>query len=128
MADQFHYVLDPMSRISIAEIPSIFIGRFLNIYFLAKTKILLKSRFFWLRSTGSSYVGTIVHSVIGDFFVFLGVVSFSSIASIILLNSLSNILTITFLSWIPVLVVYFIKNTCGIDEFNYKEKFNPFTL
>jgi uncharacterized integral membrane protein (TIGR00697 family) len=128
LSAQFHNVLDPMARISIVEIPAIIIGRFLNIYLLSKSKVLLNSRFFWLRSMASSCFGTVAHSVFVDFLMFWGIASYSTIASIMFLNSLSDIFTIIFLSWIPVVIVHFLRNKIGIDEFNYKEKFNPFKI
>ncbi len=128
LSEQFHNVLDPMARIPIVEIPGLVIGRFVNIYFLSKSKVLLNSRFFWLRSITASCFGTIAHTAIGDFFMFLGIASYSTIASIIFLNNVCNLFTIIFLSWIPLIVVYFLKNKLGIDEFDYKEKFNPFKL
>ena len=124
----YHIVLDPMIRISLVEVPGILIGRFINIYFLARTKVLLNSRFFWLRSILSSCLGAVVHTILVDFFVWVGITSFSTIISIIFLNSLINIAAILLLSWAPFLIVYFIKNKLGIDEFDYKEKFNPFKL
>jgi len=50
----------------------------------------------------SSCFGTIAHTVAGDFVIFWGIASYSTIASILFL--------------------------LGIDEFDYKEKFNPFKL
>jgi uncharacterized integral membrane protein (TIGR00697 family) len=128
LSAQYHAVLDPMARIPLIGIPAIIIGRFANIYFLSKMKILLNSRFFWFRSILSSCLGAVFHTIFIDFFLWVGLVGYSTIASIIFFNSMANIFTILFLSWIPLLFVYFVKNKLGIDEFDYKEKFNPFTL
>jgi len=126
IAVHFHAVLYPMSRVAISEVPALIIGRFINIYFLAKSKILLNSRFFLIRSMASSCLGAVTRTIIVNYFIFSGVLGYSAIASIVFIRSLFDIFTIVFLSWIPFLVVYFVRNKLGIDEFNYKEKFNPF--
>jgi uncharacterized integral membrane protein (TIGR00697 family) len=128
LSTQYHAVLDPMGRIPLVGIPGIIIGRFANIYLLSKMKILLNSRFFWLRSIISSCLGAVLHTIFVDFFLWVGLVEYSTIVSIIFFNSIMDIFTIVFLSWIPLLFVYFIKNKLGIDEFDCKEKFNPFTV
>ena len=128
LTKQYHAVLDPMLRLPIIVIPGILIGRFTNIYFLAKSKILLNSRFFWLRSVLSSCLGAVLHTIFVDFFAWVGLASYSTISSLIFFNSMINVFAILSLSWVPLGIVYFIKTKLGIDEFDYKEKFNPLKL
>ncbi|MCD6047107.1 MAG: uncharacterized protein K0S08_754 [Gammaproteobacteria bacterium] len=105
----------------------IFCGRFLNLYAITKLKILVKGRYFWLRSIFACLVGDIValsiiygvdfwdkpfaikaHLFLSDLFVR---VSYSIVGG-----------------GVGLLVVSYLKKKEGIDVYDYHTNFNPFSL
>lgn len=67
----YHFVFGSMIRIYFGAWSSLFFANFLNTYLLVKLKILMRSRYFWLRSICSSGLGEVVYTVIG-FYAILG--------------------------------------------------------
>jgi uncharacterized integral membrane protein (TIGR00697 family) len=56
-ASDYHFVLGPVFRISIASFAAYFLASFVNVYILTKWKALWNGKLFWLRSFGSSTIG-----------------------------------------------------------------------
>ena len=56
----FNYVFGSILTGVPALVLAIFLGRFLNLYILTKTKLKLHGRYFWIRSIVSSFFGDMV--------------------------------------------------------------------
>src|SRR3990167_826169 len=75
----FNMVLGHLPRIFISSYLAILISGYLNIYFLSKWKVLLKGRYFWLRSIGASCIGECIYTIIAIFCMFYGKMNFSGL-------------------------------------------------
>ena len=102
-------VMSGYLRFTMASTFSIIIGSYLNIYLVSKWKILIKGKYFWLRSLGASSLGelfvTVTSLLIADF----GKMSNSKLISMMvccyLLKTLITILAI----WPAAITVFFLK-------------------
>jgi uncharacterized PurR-regulated membrane protein YhhQ (DUF165 family) len=104
------------------------VSSFVNIYLVSKWKILVKGRFFWLRSLGASAAGELCLSIIGFSIAFYGKIPYLNIVKLIfaawLFKSAFTLVGIAPASFIA----NFLKKFEGIDVFDYTTNFNPFVL
>jgi len=128
LKNSFINVLDPMIRLNIGGLFGICVGRFLNIYLLSKSKVLLNGRFFWARSIASTSLGICAHSIILDIITFTGVVPAHQLYSIMATNYLTNAFSVLLSFWVPTLAVEFIKAKYHIDTFDDNINYNPFSF
>ena len=124
----YHEVLGHTLRFVFAGTLSVLISSFINIYVISKWKVLLKGRYFWLRSLGSTAVGEIALNSIGLLIGFAGIQPVSQIIElgitmylVMLAYSAVTATPLTFL-------VYYLKKKEGIDIYDYNLNYNPFKL
>jgi len=128
LRESFIAVLDPMLRLNVGGLMGILVGRFLNIYLLSKTKVLLKGRFFWARSIFSTSLGICAHSIVLDIITFYGVVPDHQFLSIMMTNYLTNASSVLLFFWIPTIIVEIIKSKYHIDTYDEKISYNPISF
>jgi uncharacterized integral membrane protein (TIGR00697 family) len=93
----FDLILGHLPRITFANLISILIAGYINIYLLTKWKALLNGKHFWLRSIGSSIVGEIIYSTLAVFLIAYHIYPNEEILLMILWSScLKAIYTIIF--------------------------------
>ena len=124
----YQVVLSPFQKnvfcFSVAAIAS----SFLNSYVLSKWKILIKGRFFWMRSLGSSFVGEII-------FIFtwalLGFINEFPLMELLELMAVSYAYKVVcnLIGILPISIfTKFIKRSECLDTYDYGIKFNPFRV
>jgi uncharacterized integral membrane protein (TIGR00697 family) len=69
------------------------IGIFVNTYLITKWKILLKGRYFWLRSIGASSIGEFIFTFIGVFLISIGRFPINSIIEFIMASFLIKLIS-----------------------------------
>ena len=79
----YHEVIWPLLHVYLSGVLGGVIGAIINLKLLLKWKTLLKSRFFWLRSLGSTIVGEFVFTLIVDSLIFIKHLNFYEILTII---------------------------------------------
>ncbi len=127
----FQYVYDfmfqGMSVIGTLGDVGVVVGFLLNSYLLVKWKILLKGKYFWLRSIGSSAIAEFIQLTFGLFGMLI--VNHFNLFPIflILINSFFFRLTVIgLLAPFATIAVYVLKKTEKIDADYYSDSFNPF--
>ena len=122
----FDIVLGHSLRYAIASTVGNFLGEFVNIYIISKFKILLKGRYYWLRSLGASCIGEAVLTSTVFFITFVGVTSLQNIFALTLSGYLFKIL-FSVLALFPITyLVSFLKRNERIDVCDQGLDFNPF--
>lgn len=122
----YTHVLGNVFRFFIANTIGILTGITINGYLIAKWKILMQGKYFWLRSIGSSFVGELITSIIADIIAFLGTTSFFGMINI-MLGILSVKLIYSILLALPIsLFVTHLKLKLGNELTNHALHFNPF--
>lgn len=128
LKSDYDIVLSPLLRICVSSFVSMGTGSFINIYLLTKWKILLKGRFFWLRSLLSSTIGELVFTVIAVLIIFYGNVPNHSLFNIMVTSYLFKVIFSPFAVLIANEFVRIIKKIENVDIYDYGTNFNPFKL
>ena len=120
-------VFDPAPRIFMASIIAFWAGEFANSFVLARMKLLTQGRMLWTRTIGSTVVGQGVDSLIFYPLAFLGIWETATVIQVLVTNYLLKVVWEVILTPITYRVVAWFKRTEGIDVFDTKTDFTPFT-
>lgn len=82
----YHIILTLFFRASLANAIAILVGAFLNVYFITKWKVLVKGKYFWLRSLGSSAIGEALYTIFVVSLVNVGIVPFIHLIEILTIS------------------------------------------
>jgi uncharacterized integral membrane protein (TIGR00697 family) len=119
-------VLGGLLRLTIMGVVGVLAGQFINMYILSKWKILVKGRYFWLRSIGSSLAGELVLSLIVCYGTFFGSIPTANIFKMVIFGYLIKAIYAILLSVPAQLISTALKRKCSIDIYDYNTNFNPF--
>lgn len=125
-SDYFTQLIGPLPKVALTNAIAMIAGSYVNIYFISKWKVLLRGKYFWVRSIGSSSIGEAVFTVIAFTLYFIGHVSFQSVLTIILSTYLIKIVYAIILSGPANLLVYFLKSVDCEEAKTQELSFNPF--
>lgn len=99
-----------------------------NIIILSKWKILIKGKYFWMRSVTTSLVTAIVYSTISNFFAFglsLHIGQFGYFVKLVLISVSAKLLTLLLCAYPATLFCSFLKKKEGVDVYDYNVNYNP---
>ncbi len=125
--DAYNTVFDALGKGVPLMVFAIFLGRFLNLYIITKLKMLVRGRYFWMRSVFSSLAGDIVTlSILYS----LGFTTLPVHARVHLFTSDLFVRLVYSIigGGFAVLLVRFLKRKEGLDVYDYFTNFNPFKL
>jgi len=124
----YSQVLGSLPRVALASSCAIMCGAFANAYFVSKWKILLKGKYFWLRSLGAAVIGEFVFTVVAYIAAFFGQTTFSTIIELISVSFFTKLALNPILSVPSVYLARYIKAIEKIDTYDFEADFNPFKL
>ena len=124
----FNIVFDPIVRSALGFIFSLAIIRFLNIYVISKSKILLHGRFFWLRSIFSTMLGSIAGLVVLFMIAFYHGVAFITIEKLFYTDYAFRFVYALIGGGPAWLLVIYLKDKEKIDVYDIGTNFNPFSM
>jgi uncharacterized integral membrane protein (TIGR00697 family) len=119
-------ILGYTPRLLVASFGGYLVGEFANSFILAKMKIRTKGRWLWARTIGSTVVGQGLDTTIFIIIAFIGTTSFAPI--MILYHWLAKTAIEVLATPLTYATVNFLKKKEGIDTYDYKTSFNPFTI
>lgn len=122
----YYVVIGEQSRILIGNISGIILGVFLNSYLLTKWKILLKGKYFYIRTVFSSFIGQFIFSSV-TLSIGLGFSMDVKKLLLIIITSYSiKMLVLVIFGWPSSIITFALKKIWGIDNYDHNVKFNPF--
>lgn len=124
----YEEVFGQTPRIVAASVLAFWAGEFTNAFVMARMKVWSKGKHLWQRTIGSTVVGQGVDSLIFYPLAFLGVWSTSQVVSILVTNYLLKVLWEVLLTPLTYRVVAALKRAEGVDVFDDKTDFTPFSL
>lgn len=115
-------------RVFIASMISYFCGEFVNSVLLAKLKILTSGEYLWLRAVASTVAGVGIDTVLFMHIAFLFTIPYGDLWKIIL--TMYGLKVLYEVCAIPITykVSNYLKQKDNIDYYDFKTKFNPFSL
>lgn len=122
----YELVVGHLLRIALFQFAGVVIAWNINARLLLKWKQLLKGRYFWLRSLGSSGIGLCIFSVISVFPTLYGTLPLDIVISTVTWSCALKILFLLLLAVPSTLCVALIRQLENIDQNNQGLKINPF--
>lgn len=126
--DAYSTVYEGTPRIFIASMISYLAGEFTNSIILAKLKIFTAGRYLWLRAISSTVIGVGVDTIFFVHIAFIHQIPYSEIWSIIATMYCVKVLYEACAIPITYKVANYLKRKDNIDYYDFKTKFNPFSL
>lgn len=126
----YNIVLDHSLTRSIIVFICSLIAMYINSYLIVKWKMLLRGKYFWLRSTASSAIGEIIFVVLTILFFFTFVNNYflnEDILIVYLLSSCAYRILFTAIAAFPsTIIVAILKKIENVDVHAPMQNFNPF--
>lgn len=97
-----------------------------NVKLLTYWKVLLRGKYFWLRSLGASGIGETIFTVISISLTLMGYLKIADITSIIIYSFFLKISVLIIFSFPANLITTWLKRKEGIDIYDSTTSFNPF--
>ena len=122
----YSYILGvSLLRIGISGFTAYIVANLLNSYIISKWKVLLKGRYFWLRSFCSSAFTEAVYSCIAIFMMELNAIPLHKVMKLIIISYLIKALYSLVFALPASFFVTYIKKATGIDVYDLPKKFTP---
>lgn len=126
--DAYATVYQATLRVFIASTISYFFGEFANSMMLAKLKVFTSGRYFWVRAITSTIVGVGIDTVLFIHIAFLFTLPYSHLWKIIGMMYSFKVLYECFALPVTYKIVNYLKQKDNVDYYDFKTKFNPFSL
>lgn len=104
------------------------IGTYINTCLISKWKILVRGKYFWLRSVTSSSIGTIIFLLLAGPIIFFDTPLQGQLFWIMFFSFSLKILLIILLAFPATLITTYLKNKEGLDVFDRGIDYNPFNI
>ncbi len=127
--DAYLYLFNNLYLVWIAVVFCALIANTLNMIVLSKWKILVKGRYFWIRSISTSFVAALIFSSVSNLFAFGFFLHKNQIlyfCQLILISVAAKLLTMLILAYPSTLLCSFLKRKEGVDIYDYGISYNPF--
>jgi len=128
LQESFDNILGVVWRIVLASLVAYLVGEFVNSYVLAKLKIKTAGKKFWLRAIGSTIIGQFFDTTIFLVIAFAGILPWSLIWTIWIVNYIFKIMVEIILLPITYRVVSYLKKKESEDFYDKQTDFNPIKL
>ncbi len=123
----FAAVFGLVPRFAAASLVAYWVGEFTNSYTLAKLKLFTGGRWLWTRTVGSTITGQAVDTAVVVLIAFWGTQPPGMMLRMVLSSYVIKVGVEVIATPITYLVVARLKRAEGVDAFDRKTNFNPFT-
>lgn len=123
----FEAILGLAPRIVLASLVAYLAGSFSNAFVLAKIKLITKGKMLWVRTIGSTIVGELIDTALFCTIAFLGVLPIELLIAVIISNYVFKVGVEVLFTPFTYKIINFLKKNEGIDYFDNKTNFNPFS-
>ena len=124
--EAFNTILGLTPRIVLASLVAYFFGAFSNSFILAKLKTLIRGKFLWIRTIGSTIIGEGLDTALFVAIAFAGVLTNSLLFTIFVSNYIFKCGVEAIFTPVTYVVVRFLKRKENEDYYDYETDFNPF--
>ena len=125
----YNTVFEPLPRFFGGVLMALLVGSFINDYLMSRLKIYFKGRYLWARAVGSTIIGETIVAFLGTTIAWAGTLNFQTqILPQIIVLVIFNILYELVLSPFIYVSATMLKKAEGIDVYDYRINYNPFSL
>lgn len=128
LQSNFNNVFDPILRGAPSLVIALMASRFINIFLITKLKILVRGKYFWIRSIFSTLLGGAIGIIIAFGLAYGASVPLAGIEKLILTDYFVRFLYATLGGGPAWLFVIYLKKKEKIDVYDIGTNFNPFKL
>jgi queuosine precursor transporter len=121
-----HILGSSLLRINISGFAAYIVANLINSYIITRWKILLKGRYFWLRSFGSSTFSEAIYSFLAIMMMELQSIPMSDILKVVAISYSIKAAYSVILAFPANLLVNHLKKVTGIDVYDFPKEFTPF--
>lgn len=122
----YNVILPLLLRACLSNAVAISFSALCNIYFLSKWKVLVKGKYFWLRSLGSSAIGESLYTLFVVSLLNIGMVNMAQFLDVLFVSYFFK-LVFNAVAVIPAcLLVRALKSLEGVDVYDFADDFTPF--
>lgn len=121
-------ILGYTPRLLGASFVAYLVGEFLNSFVLARMKVLMKGRWLWMRTIGSTLIGQGADSLVFITLAFVGTMAGGQLARVIVTQWLFKCAYEAIATPITYVIVNYLKRAEREDYYDYDTDFNPFRL
>jgi uncharacterized integral membrane protein (TIGR00697 family) len=123
----YAHILGPsLLRIDITGFAAYITANLINSYIITRWKVLLKGRYFWLRSLGSSTFSEALYSFLAILMMELQSIPLHDILKVAVISYLIKATYSVILAWPANILVNNVKRVTGIDIYDFPKRFTPF--
>lgn len=128
VTEGYNIALHSIIRTAVVSVFCVSIGQFVNAYLISKWKILVKGRYFWLRSLGASAIGDSTTIILGMLATFSGRIPMAQLTDTIL-PQIIIMLLFTAIGAVPAMfLAKVVAKAEGLNHYDVGVNFNPFRL
>lgn len=121
---EYNFFIGGYTHILLANAVALAVSFYLNVLLLNKWRILLKGKYYYLRSLGATAVGEVTYTIISNIIAYYGVLHWQETANVIISDYLFKLIYSAIIAYPAALLVMYVKVKYKID--NNPIIFNPF--
>ncbi|OAI45988.1 hypothetical protein AYO45_01900 [Gammaproteobacteria bacterium SCGC AG-212-F23] len=123
----YAHVLGPeLMKINMGGFLAYITANLINSFIITRWKVLVKGKYFWLRSIGSSSFSEALYSLLAILMMELNSIPLSDIFHVVIISFLVKLTYSIIFSYPANILVDYIKLKTGIDVYDFKKDFTPF--
>lgn len=123
----YYHIFGPsLLRIDISGFAAYIIANLINSYILTRWKFLVKGRYFWLRSFGSSTVSEAIYSFLAIMMMELQSIPMNDILKVVAISYSIKATYSIILAFPANMLVNYVKRLTSIDVYDFPKEFTPF--
>jgi len=124
--DSYYNILGPsLLRINISGCAAYIIANLINSYMLARWKMLVKAKYFWLRSIGSSSFSEALYTILAIIMMELNSIPMTNIIRVVAISFIIKLTYTVIFAGPANLLTNYIKLKTGIDVYEFPTNFTP---
>ena len=117
-----------MPRVFMGMVLAYLIGSFVNSYMLSRWKIIVRGKYFWVRSLVSSGLGQFLFTFIAMFFDLYGMMPIHTLLSLAVVAYLVKLIFTPIVALSASMTAAYLKKVEKIDVYDTGINYNPFKL
>jgi uncharacterized integral membrane protein (TIGR00697 family) len=122
---EYNFIIGGYKQVLMANAVALLVSFYLNVFLLNKWRVLLKGKFYYLRSLGATAIGEITYTLITNVIAYFGVLSWSEISNVIISDYIVKLIYSAIIAYPAALLVAYIKIKYSSES--YSANFNPFS-